>query len=38
VITDDDSAAAVEASASSANIDAWRIGRVVRGTGQVRIS
>jgi len=38
VITDEAGAAAVEASASSANVDAWRLGRTVRGTGQVRIS
>ena len=38
VITDEAGAAAVEASARSANVDAWRLGRTVRGTGQVRIS
>jgi phosphoribosylformylglycinamidine cyclo-ligase len=38
VITDESGAAAVEASASSANIDAWRLGRTVRGTGRVRIT
>ena len=38
VITDEAGAAAVEASAGSANVDAWRLGRTVRGTGQVRIS
>jgi phosphoribosylformylglycinamidine cyclo-ligase len=38
VITDEAGAAAVEASASSGNVDAWRLGRTVRGTGQVRIS
>jgi phosphoribosylaminoimidazole (AIR) synthetase len=38
VITDEASAAAVEASASSANVDAWRLGRTVRGTGRVRIT
>jgi phosphoribosylformylglycinamidine cyclo-ligase len=38
VITDEAGAAAVEASVKSANVDAWRIGRTVRGTGQVRIS
>ena len=37
VITDDASAPAVEASASSAHIATFRIGRMVRGTGQVRI-
>ena len=38
VITDEAGAAVVEASARSANVDAWRLGRAVRGTGQVRIS
>jgi phosphoribosylformylglycinamidine cyclo-ligase len=38
VITDEAGAAAVEASARSANVDAWRLGRAVRGTGRVRIS
>jgi phosphoribosylformylglycinamidine cyclo-ligase len=38
VITDEAGAAAVVASAKSANVDAWRLGRTVRGTGQVRIS
>jgi phosphoribosylformylglycinamidine cyclo-ligase len=38
VITDEAGAAAVEASASSANVDAWRLGRAVRGSGQVRIT
>ena len=38
VITDEAGAAAVEASARSANVDAWRLGRTVRGTGRVRIS
>jgi phosphoribosylformylglycinamidine cyclo-ligase len=38
VITDEAGATAVEASARSANVDAWRLGRTVRGTGQVRIS
>ena len=38
VITDESGAVAVEASASSANVDAWRLGRTVRGTGRVRIS
>ena len=38
VITDEAGAAAIEASASSANVDAWRLGRTVRGTGQVRIT
>ena len=38
VITDEAGASAVEAAARSANVDAWRLGRTVRGTGQVRIS
>jgi phosphoribosylformylglycinamidine cyclo-ligase len=38
VITDEAGAAAVQASARSANVDAWRLGRTVRGAGQVRIS
>jgi phosphoribosylformylglycinamidine cyclo-ligase len=38
VITDESGAATVEASASSANVDAWRLGRTVRGTGRVRIT
>jgi len=38
VITDEAGAAAVLASASSANVDAWRLGHTVRGTGRVRIS
>ena len=38
VITDESGAAAVETSASSANVDAWRLGRTVRGTGRVRIT
>jgi phosphoribosylformylglycinamidine cyclo-ligase len=38
VITDEAGAAAVQASAASANVDAWRLGRTVRGTGQVRIT
>jgi phosphoribosylformylglycinamidine cyclo-ligase len=38
VITDESGAAAVEAGASSANVDAWRLGRAVRGTGRVRIT
>jgi phosphoribosylformylglycinamidine cyclo-ligase len=38
VITDEANAPAVEASAASANIASWRLGRVVPGTGQVRIS
>jgi phosphoribosylformylglycinamidine cyclo-ligase len=38
VITDEEGAAAVEAGASSANVDAWRLGRTVRGTGRVRIT
>jgi phosphoribosylformylglycinamidine cyclo-ligase len=38
VITDEANAPAVEANAASANIASWRLGRVVPGTGQVRIS
>ncbi len=38
VITDAASVAAVEASAASAHTATFRLGRVVRGTGQVRIS
>lgn len=38
VITDEASATAVEASAASVHIKSYRIGRVVRGTGQVHIS
>lgn len=38
VITDEAGAQAVEASASSANMGAWRLGRIVRGAGQVRIT
>ncbi|MEP6732455.1 MAG: phosphoribosylformylglycinamidine cyclo-ligase [bacterium] len=38
VITDAASAPAVEASAASAHIATFRLGRIVRGTGQVRIS
>jgi phosphoribosylformylglycinamidine cyclo-ligase len=38
VIADDAGAAAVEASAASAHVEAWRIGRTVRGSGRVRIT
>ena len=38
VITDETGATAVQASAASAHLDTFRIGRVVRGSGQVRIS
>jgi phosphoribosylformylglycinamidine cyclo-ligase len=38
VITDDAGASAVEASATSAHIASFRLGRVVRGTGQVHIA
>ena len=38
VITDEAGAAAVEAGESSAHVDAWRLGRTVRGTGRVRIT
>jgi phosphoribosylformylglycinamidine cyclo-ligase len=37
VITDEASAAAIEASAASAHLGSWRLGRIVRGAGQVRI-
>jgi phosphoribosylformylglycinamidine cyclo-ligase len=38
VIADEAGAAAVEASAASAHVDAWRLGRTVRGSGRVRIT
>jgi phosphoribosylformylglycinamidine cyclo-ligase len=38
VITDEAGAEAVRASAASANMGSWRLGRVVRGAGQVRIT
>jgi len=38
VITDEAGAVAVEASAASAHIGSWRLGRIVRGAGQVRIT
>jgi phosphoribosylformylglycinamidine cyclo-ligase len=38
VITDEANAPVIEASAASAHIASWRLGRVVSGTGQVRIS
>ena len=38
VITDEPGAAAVEASAAAANIASWRLGRITRGAGQVRIN
>jgi phosphoribosylformylglycinamidine cyclo-ligase len=38
VIADEAGAAATQASAAAANIANWRIGRVVRGSGQVRIN
>jgi phosphoribosylformylglycinamidine cyclo-ligase len=38
VITDEASAAAIEASAASAHLGSWRLGRIVRGAGQVRIT
>jgi phosphoribosylformylglycinamidine cyclo-ligase len=38
VIADEAGAQAVEASASSVHIRSWRLGRIVRGTGQVRIT
>jgi phosphoribosylformylglycinamidine cyclo-ligase len=38
VITDEAGALAVEAAASSAHLGSWRLGRIVRGAGQVRIT
>ena len=38
VITDEAGAQAVEAAASSAHLGSWRLGRIVRGAGQVRIT
>jgi phosphoribosylformylglycinamidine cyclo-ligase len=38
VITDEAGAEAVQASATSAHLGNWRLGRIVRGAGQVRIS
>jgi phosphoribosylformylglycinamidine cyclo-ligase len=38
VITDESGAQAVEAAASSAHLGSWRLGRIVRGAGQVRIT
>lgn len=38
VITDEASAPAIEASAASAHLGNWRLGRIVRGAGQVRIT
>ena len=38
VITDEAGAAVIEASAASAHLGNWRLGRIVRGTGQVRIT
>jgi phosphoribosylformylglycinamidine cyclo-ligase len=38
VITDEAGAEAVRASAASANMGSWRLGRVVRGAGRVRIT
>jgi phosphoribosylformylglycinamidine cyclo-ligase len=38
VITDEASADAVQASAASAHLGSWRLGRIVRGAGQVRIT
>jgi phosphoribosylformylglycinamidine cyclo-ligase len=38
VITDEAGAQAVEASAESAHIAAWRLGRIVRGAGRVQIN
>ena len=38
VITDEAGAKAIEASAASANMGSWRLGRIVRGAGRVRIT
>jgi phosphoribosylformylglycinamidine cyclo-ligase len=38
VITDEAGAKAVEASVKSANMGSWRLGRIVRGAGRVRIT
>jgi phosphoribosylformylglycinamidine cyclo-ligase len=38
VVTDETGAEAVQASATSAHIGNWRLGRIVRGAGQVRIT
>ena len=38
VITDEAGAVSVQASAASAHIGSWRLGRIVRGAGQVRIT
>jgi phosphoribosylformylglycinamidine cyclo-ligase len=38
VITDEAGADAVQASAASAHLGNWRLGRIVRGTGQVRFT
>jgi phosphoribosylformylglycinamidine cyclo-ligase len=38
VITDEAGAAAVQASAASANMGSWRLGRIVPGAGRVRIT
>jgi phosphoribosylformylglycinamidine cyclo-ligase len=38
VITDEAGADAVQASATSAHLGNWRLGRIVRGTGQVRFT
>ena len=38
VITDEAGADAVQASAASAHLGSWRLGRIVRGAGQVRIT
>jgi phosphoribosylaminoimidazole (AIR) synthetase len=38
VITDEAGAKAVEASAASGHLGSWRLGRIVRGAGQVRIT
>ena len=38
VITDEAGALSIEAAAASAHLGSWRIGRIVRGSGQVRIT
>jgi phosphoribosylformylglycinamidine cyclo-ligase len=38
VITDEAGAQAVEASTASSHIASWRLGRIVRGAGRVRLS
>jgi phosphoribosylaminoimidazole (AIR) synthetase len=38
VITDEAGAQAVQAAAASVHLGSWRLGRIVRGAGQVRIT